>query len=428
MTMHVSRFAMRDYSKAETHPMSPPPPTLALMIGLALASPAAARSIPVGDTVALAAAIAHAAPGDDIVLADGLYPIAHKLMASASGTAMAPITVRAAHRFAARIRASGLIAFEVTGSHWVFADLDIRGVCAEDTTCEHAFHVVGGAGFFTLTGSRLVDFNAHLKVNADEAHAMPESGLVEGNEFYDSHPRHTGNPVAPINIDNAIAWVVRGNSIHDFQKDGPGEDSYGAFVKGGSQRPLIERNRVNCAASAPIVGRMVGLSFGAHGMMPALCPPHWNAAMPCDPEVQGGIIRNNIVRNCNGEGIYINRGAQSAILFNTVLETAGIDFRFAGSGGVARGNLLDTGIRAQDGGNFTDGGNAVLPPRAGTIAAGGKPAASPVSLPGPDPMVPDDLCGRARGHVLTMGAVQAAPGDCPTPAASSRYPDAMPPR
>ena len=408
--------------------LSPRSCRLPLMIGLALASPALARPVPVDDTASLAAAIAHAAPGDDIVLADGIYPIARKIRASASGTAQTPITVRAAHRFAARIRSSGLIAFEVTGSHWIFADLDIRGVCAEDTICEHAFHVVGAAGFFTLTGSRLVDFNAQIKVNADEAHAMPASGLVEGNEFFDSHPRRTGNPVAPINIDNAIAWVVRGNSIHDFQKDGPGEDSYGAFVKGGSSRPLIERNRVTCAASVPIVGRMVGLSFGAHGMMPALCPPHWSAAMPCDPEVQGGIIRNNIVLNCNGEGIYVNSGAGSAILFNTVLDTAGIDFRFAGSDGVARGNLLDMSIRTQDGGHFSDGGNAVSPATAGP----------PASLPGPDPLVAEDFCGRPRGASLDMGAVQISLGECPGPVASSgtwsphgssaRFPSAVPPR
>jgi hypothetical protein len=390
---------------------------------LAAAPSARARDVPVRDAAQLAAAIAAAAPGDDIVLADGTYAIAHKLKAQNAGSAQAPITVRAAHALGAHIRSSGVIAFEVTGSYWSFADLDIRGVCARDTACEHAFHVVGDAAGFRLTGSRLADFNAHLKVNADEAHRLPAQGLVADNEFFDSHPRHTDNPVAPVNIDNAIGWVVRGNLIHDFQKDGTGEASYGAFVKGGSQAPLLERNVVICARDAAPFWHMVGLSFGAHGMAPALCPPHWDAARICDPEVSAGIMRNNVVRNCNDDGIYLDRGRDSKILFNTLVDTGGITFRFPGSTGEARGNLSTAPIRAADGGHFTDGGNAVGAAWTQALQhwASARPAEDSrfrtlvppaLTLPGPDPLVPDDLCGRSRIGRLDMGAVQAALGAC----------------
>ena len=377
-----------------------------------------AREVQVHDSAGLATAISGARPGDDIVLSDGLYAIGHKLEARLPG----PVLVRAAHKYGAEIRSSGLIAFEVTAPGWHFADLDIRGVCADDTMCEHAFHVVGKADGFQVTGSRLADFNAQIKVNADAAHDLPAGGLIQDNVFFDTHPRHTNNPVAPINIDNAVSWIVRGNTVHDFQKDGTGEGSYGIFVKGGSQSPVIERNLVNCAAEAPSLGQMVGLSFGAHGMDPALCPPYWDIHRPCAPEVTGGIMRNNIVRDCSDDGIYLNKSADSKILFNTLERTRGITFRYPSSRGVARGNLT-AGIRARDGGQFSDGGNAPESPLAAVIAGlvAGRPGGpaprtielSPPSLAGPDPLVADDFCGRPRGARLDMGAVQWALGPCP---------------
>jgi hypothetical protein len=380
-----------------------------------VAQAAAARTALVADVSHLAAAIAQAGPGDTILLADGVYPIARKIAATASGTRQAPIVVRAAHRYGARIRSTGLIAFEITGSWWTFADLDVRGVCVDDTVCEHAFHVVGHADGFHLTGSRLVDFNAQLKVNADTAHALPADGLVDDNEFFDTHPRHTANPVAPVNIDNAVGWVVRGNLIHDFQKDGGGEGSYGAFVKGGSVSPILERNQVFCARDRPVMGQMVGLSFGAHGMAPALCPPHWDSGIACDPEVSAGIMRNNVVTNCNDDGIYVNKGRASEILFNTLVHTGGIIFRYPGASGEARGNLMDAPIRAIEGGHVTDGGNAIVTGGPHAVADWFKPgAAAPrlTHLNGPDRLVPDDLCGRARGTSLDVGATQVSLGAC----------------
>ena len=289
-------------------------------------------------------------------------------------------------RRGAHIRSSAQIAFEVSGSNWHFADLDIAGVCTRDTECEHAFHVVGSSTGFLLKASRLADFNAHIKVNSNDAHELPAEGVIEGNEFLDSHARHTDNPVAPINIDNAVRWIVRGNLIHDFQKDGTGEGSYGAFVKGGSKAPIIERNLVLCARDRAPLGHMVGLSFGAHGMGAALCPPHWSAAQACDPEVSHGIMRNNIVLNCNDDGIYLNRATQSAILFNTLVRTAGIEFRYPSSSGVARGNLMTGRIIATQGAAPIDGRNVTGVASPQELAAwfhAPIPAGRLLTLPGP---------------------------------------------
>ena len=368
---------------------------------------ASAGTVTVRSIGDLTAAIEGARPGDDIVLADGVYNVTRKLHAHAAGTASLPITVRAAHKLQAVIRSSAVIAIEVTAPYWHFSDLTISGVCADDTTCEHAFHIVGKASGFQLSGSRLTDFNAHVKVNANEAHDLPADGVVADNEFFDSHPRHTGNPVAPVNIDDAIGWVVRGNYIHDFQKDGTGEGSYGAFVKGGSQAPVIEGNLVECSRNRPSLGQMVGLSFGAHGMDPKLCPPHWDAGIPCDPEVTGGIMRNNIVRQCNDDGIYLNKARDSKILFNTLVGTGGIEFRFRSSTGVASGNLMTGVIRGTSGGTFEGHGNVTR------LASQQQVGLVRQTVVGPDPLVATDYCGRARGDVLNVGALQISQGVCP---------------
>jgi len=378
---------------------------------------AAAHVVAVRDTGELTDAVTNARAGDDIVLADGTYAVLYKLHADASGTVTAPITVRAEHKLGARILSSDVIGFEVTGANWHFADLDIYGTCRNDTDCEHAFHVVGNASGFHLTGSRLSNFNAHLKVNADGERHLPADGLVENNEFFDSHPRHTDNPVAPVNIDDSVNWIVRGNLIHDFQKDGSGEGSYGAFVKGGSTGALIERNMIQCASNHASLGQMVGLSFGAHGMAPQLCPPHWDAAIQCSPEVTAGIMRNNIIGNCSDDGIYLNKASDSKILYNTLIRTGGIEFRFPASSGVARGNLMTGTIRATDGGHFTDGGNASGIASEQALANWQTPQATGTphlrNILGPDADVADDYCGRPRGPKLEPGALQTSLGPCP---------------
>src|SRR5262245_43471822 len=225
----------------------------------------AAKEVPVATPSELQTAIAAAAAGDEITLASGTYPLTGATC-SAAGTPDMPITVRSAQPLGAVIEFDAVEGFHVTGPHWHFDGLDIKGVCANDSDCEHAFHVVGHAVGFVMRNNRIADFNAHLKVNnlpENGTYYLPDGGLVERNEILNTHPRGTSNPVTPLNIDNASDWIVRANMIYDFHKAGGDEISYGAFNKGGGKNPLFERNLVICALHDTTGGYRVGLLSAA---------------------------------------------------------------------------------------------------------------------------------------------------------------------
>ena len=393
-------------------------PTL-IAAGCLSASSAYAADVAVATTSQLEAAIAAAKPGDTIILGDGVY-VSTGLSCDASGTEQAPIVVRAKTPLAAVVRFDALEGFRVAGDHWHFSGLVVEGVCAVDSDCEHAFHVNGGAGF-RLEGSRVVDFNAQLKVNAvplGPGFKLPHDGLIEGNEIYDTRPRDTDNPVTKLNIDSGDDWVVRANVIHDFHTEA--HESYGAFLKCGGQRGIMERNLVVCAKQFS-GGVRVGLSLGGGGCGPQFCQPAFDPNTPC-VEHTDGIIRNNVIVNCSDVGVYINESANSRVLYNTLIATTGIDFRFSRTTGEAIGNVLAGKIRNRDGstGSFANNLAEVeaadfeamyVGPLIGDLRRNGDLSA----LLGQGPAVPDvtdDYCARARGATFDLGAIQHSLGDC----------------
>lgn len=405
-----------------------------IVVALACALPAApalAGVVPVTDEAGLEAAIAAAKPGDIIELADGVYA-SNGISCNASGTATDPIVVRAAHPLGAKIHFDALEGFKVGGDHWHFEGLEVTGVCANDSDCEHAFHV-GGASGFVLRNVTAVDFNAQLKVNAVMAGTgwkLPQGGLVEGCDLHDTHPRATSNPVTKLNIDSGDDWVVRGNFIHDFEKGGGDNVSYGTFLKCGGQRGVIEKNLVVCAADFS-GGARIGLSLGGGGCAPQFCEPSFDPGTPC-VEHHDGIVRNNIVANCSDVGVYVNASANSRVLYNTLVATSGVDFRFPATTGAAIGNVLAGKVRNRDGsaGVFSENVENVtqaefdgwyMAPLVGDLRLS---ASSPpfVGMGTAQADVVDDYCSRARSTPNDFGALESSLGDCDTttpPATSS---------
>lgn len=390
--------------------------TLALVL---LAGGASAAEVPVSTAAQLTTAIAAAKAGDTIVLAAGTY----KINANVSCAAVGPITVKAAAPLAAKIEFNAVEGFVVTGANWTFEGLDLRGTCANDSDCEHAFHVTGAATSFTLRGNRIYDFNAQLKANAANIGGtwmMPHKGLLEGNEVFDTRGRKTSNPVTKFNIDTGDDWVVRANIIHDAFKDGGDGVSYATFMKSGGKNGLYERNLVMCSRDTT-GGTRIGLSFGGGGTAPEYCFPAFDAKKACSVEHDSGTMRNNIIANCTDVGVYLNRAKNTKLLHNTLIGTSGVDFRFDTTSGEAHGNVLAGKIRMRDGGTFTGPDNLqdvstfaamYIDPLKGDLRKKGDLSA--LIDKATAATVTNDYCLRTRTGTHDWGALEHSLGDCVT--------------
>jgi len=391
-------------------------------------APALADEVSVTTPETLVAAVAAAVPGRTIVLEPGTYRFpsgGRALTASVAGTAEAPITVKSRTPLGAKIELGTVEGFVVDAAHWHFEGLDFVGMCADPVACEHALHVVGGGSGFVLRDSRLVDFNAQIKVNTSldggGPPRTPHGGLIERCDFHDTAVRSDATPVTKINIDTGDDWIVRDNRIADAAKES--DASYAAFMKSGGHGGLFERNLVICSDQVTGGGPRLGLSFGGGGTGAAYCAPAFDANVPCAVEHDGGTMRNNVIVACDDVGIYLNKAANTKVLHNTILGTAGIDFRFATSTGEVRGNVLEGAVRDRDGAthvaaNNLSGGDVPYASWYTDALHGNLALAGDVSaLLGQAPAnadVPDDYCGRARAGSYDLGALQSSLGSCDT--------------
>jgi len=305
----------------------------------------------VSNSAELLSKIRRAEPGDIINLLPGHYRFkGRSIPVQRPGSNQKPIYVRSSRLGDAILEMKTLEGFHVTAPFWVFENLEIHGKCARDTQCEHAFHVTGKGQSFTLRNSRLHDFNAAIKVNGIAGKGIayfPDMGLLEYNLFSNTHPRVTENPVTLLNINSVNGWVVRGNFIADFSKNGSDHVSYGAFMKGGGRNGIFEQNLVMCEHRlAPDRGIRIGLSFGGGGTGAQYCRNN-----DCSFEHSNGVMRNNIILNCSRDvGIYINKGANSQIYNNLLHNTLGIDVRFETSSATIVNNIISGRVKERDGG------------------------------------------------------------------------------
>lgn len=354
----------------------------------ALSSIVLAGVVAVSSADGLKAAVANAAAGDEIVLADGVYRIA-TLSCDASG----PVVVRAKTPLAARIEVTG-DAVVVQGSAWRFEGLEVQGICAAGSGCAHAFAVSANGAGFVAHGNRLIDFDAQI-----EAHAP--SGTVEANEIFDTHPRATSNDVAKIAIEAGDGWSVRANTVRDFRRD-DGATSRGIAFAAGTSNAVIERNLVVCTRDEGRSGSQVAIALDGH---------------------VGATVRNNIVANCAGPALLASAAPAVKLDFNTFIATSGISLVGVETGVVAHANLLDAPFTTAGGAAPAAESNDVAVDAATLAAMYVAPALGDLRKKGdlsavigqsPDSAgVTDDFCGRPRGAApFDVGAIEHSLGDC----------------
>lgn len=320
-------------------------------------SPTLTRIVSVNSVESLLKAIKRAQPGDRIRVASGDYAFSGRsITLSRSGTVTNPITLEAEHPWQSRFEFNLLEGFWVTGSDWHFDGLQIKGTCATDDRCEHAFHIVGGASRTVIRNSRIVDFNAPIKINGSKG-AYPDGGQIFNNVIMNRRPRETKKPVVGIDGVAVNDWQVSHNLIANFRKAQGNRTSSGGFFKGGGSSNRFDNNLIICSERVMMDYIQIGLSLGNGGTSSAAC-----RTGRCPAEQFNSDIVGNIIANCSDVGIYLNRASGSTLTNNTLYATLGIDVRFDVSDAVIANNLLSGRIRERDGGKVTvDSHNWLLP-------------------------------------------------------------------
>ena len=382
--------------------------------------PPALEKVVVATLEELRVAIGSARPSMVIELQPGTYELTDaKIKIVRPGRSDGPIVLRAPSLGSVRLKSPRIEAIHVLAPYWTFENLVIEGVCADDSDCEHAFHVVGNAVGTVIQNNWITNFNAAIKVNG-VAGRYPDGGLIRRNAFINEHPRATGRPVAVLDFVSASRWRVQRNFIADFAKTGDDRTSYGAFFKGAGEGNIFEQNVVRCEWRHTGLDR-VGFSFGADGT--AL--PHCRDGS-CAAEHRGGIARNNVIMDCpNHAGIYLSKSDATLIHNNALIATRGIELRYPVTDAAIVNNIIDGSISARDGGVFTSTGNLIAPGKAGEAPAlslgiyvdprgGDLRLMDGRSVVGRGvPMVSDglDLCGQPLGSgPLDIGPIQYSSG------------------
>ncbi len=389
----------------------------------------AERVVTVSSAVELRDAIDLAVAGDVIELAPGTYALTANLLCDTAGTESAPIVVRARHLGSVFLRFDATEGFKVSQPHWTFENLDIEGVCATDSACEHAFHLFGNADNTLIRNNRLHEYNAMIKSNGflvDDVRRFPDDVVVEFNDFWNDAVRATSNPVTFVDVVGGRRWIVRANRLRDFAKGEGNGISYAAFLKGNSRDGLFERNLVICE-DQHTEGIRLGLSFGGGGTAPdSVCE-----GGTCTPEHQNGVMRNNLIINCPDDvGIYLNEALNTQVHHNTLYLDTGIDVRFQASTADLRNNIMSGTIRNRDGGTHTASSNVTDVETSEWEAWFVNPASGDFSWLDGAPWidqgetglgVDDDFCGQARSDGNPdLGAVEAGT-PCATTAGGGGY-------
>ncbi|MGE5387003.1 MAG: hypothetical protein ACM3SV_14060 [Betaproteobacteria bacterium] len=310
--------------------------------------PAPTPTYTVSSVSGLIQALQNARAGQVIKIAPGTYRVTQRLDMAAGGTPTSPILVTATPGTVV-LEMDTVEGFRVTQPYWVFENLTIRGVCAIDNNCEHAFHVVRDARGTVIRNNRLENFNAQIKVNG-EVGLWPDYGLVQYNTITNTRPRTTDNPVDAIDLVGANQWRYADNVISNIIHLGGNGVSYAMFQKGASQQGRIERNLVVCTdPNKYYPGARVGISFGGGGTGASVCRD-----LACKYEHNEGVAVNNVVAHCNDSGMDVNRSSNITLAHNTVIDTIGIDLRTTPASAKVYGNMLEGRISARSGAVFLD--------------------------------------------------------------------------
>jgi len=305
-------------------------------------------------------AIESAVPGTTIVIETGSYEMLRtRTRVGNAGSLIEPIVLTAQPDVILKFVTT--VGLNIDKPHWIIENIEFMGACDYDDKCQHAIHLTGDADNVIIQNNTFRNFNAHIKSNGVGVgtRSNPDNVKIIKNTFINDWARQTSSAVTPIDVVGGDNWLVQGNFIADFSKNGGNRVAYGAFLKGESTRGQFIENLVVCAWRVPHYSELdirIGLSLGGGGTGDRFCDDG-----VCKFEHSQGLIDSNVIANCqNDVGVYINRSTRSIISNNHIYSTLGVDVRFQESTAVLENNVIQGRIKARDGATVFEQNNELL--------------------------------------------------------------------
>jgi hypothetical protein len=201
--------------------------------------------IVVDDADTLRAALASATPGTVIRLADGEYQFKPRLVASASGTAEAPITLRGSRAAVLRTKnASGDYGLHVTGDHWRIEGITVahatKGIVLDGSVGTvidgvEVYDIGDEAVHFRTCSSDGVLRNSHIHDTGRNSAQYGEGVYVgSANSNWDKY-QCTDSTEGVDEGDNTERVLVEDNLFEDITAEG-------ADLKEGTDSGIVRRN------------------------------------------------------------------------------------------------------------------------------------------------------------------------------------------
>lgn len=351
------------------------------------------------------------APGDEIVLEAGIYSDSRRLEISQRGTKEKPITIRAAAGAKVILQRpdSKQNSVNLAGcQHLIIRDLEITGGSAAVRIGKKGAHL---AKFITLE-------NLHIHhIGGVAVTANYPGEIYESLTFRRNHIHHTGghgeafylgSNSKPDGSTNGCIFnsIIENNYIHDL-KGGTVSQGDGIELKDGSYGNIVRDNVIHDTNYPGII------VYDTDGKAPNIIERNviWNTGDHGIQAAADAIIRNNIIFDTKGEGIYC-RNHQSAvvgsltIVHNTILSSSSIRIiapeRFSGKVIIAN-NALSAKPRVQDDPAITQSSNVI-----GIKEAFPAPGSPVIRAADPDHLTKVDFNKSPRKNSRDAGAYRYA--------------------
>lgn len=400
----------------------------------------------VATTSQLRSAVASAAAGTTIIVANGTYDLAGAPIAVAHpGTAAAPITIRAANQGAAIILTNGAEeAFFVAQPYYTFDGL-VFSVAGQGSF--HAFKLNGAdpSNGITTAGSNTTIRNVRCLMGATSEACIkgstaatppyPDSALIT-NLYVAFLSPSTNGVTEGIDAVGVANWQINTSLFQSVKRIGGG--AWGIVLKGNSQNCIIERNVFLDSNIAISVGGTTG--------------SQWYRDGDSTYEHRNGVVRNNTINGSTDVAIYLEKANNTTISNNTILNpssssgTGGmsIDIRYTQSTATINNNILAKPLNPRDGGIILSQANNIMTLPAGTVRfdlgsfeaelvtgsqsgglSGGSTGGGGADAGFPDATAPDAMpdSGQPRPDAAADAGTMADSGQ-PRPDAGAPMPDA----